>query len=247
MRNGAMWQTAPRTPGIWVRPSLVVALLVTALSSVGCFEVKQRLVLRDGAPGEFVTEIHLDLRAMAQMMVDMGEAADLELAQQDLREGFLADAGQIAEAPASMPPGVSWLGGTLDFEGDQVIMILRMGYEELVDLQQPMAMGAGLPQGAQMGDGEPILGPVTVTTKGRKVTFGGSPFGLLATKDEAEADAMKLMVEMLAGSKVVFELEAPDWKIKRSDAHEREGDVLRWTWDLAEAFENQEVSATFKR
>jgi len=224
------------------RIALWVALAATTLTAVGCFEVKQRLVLREGAPGEFVTEIRLDLRGMAQMMVDVGEAADLELALQDLRTDFETE--QMTEAPETMPAGVSWLGGSQKVEGDTAIVIFRVGFETLESLKQPVAVG--LPQGAgQAMDQEPMLGPLDMTTKGKKVMISGSPQGNLAEGEDAEA--MQMMIDMLPGAKMVFELHAPDWKVKKSDAHEQEGDILRWSWDLGTAVEGPEVNATFKR
>jgi len=231
-----------------------LALLLLPSLLLGCMELRLRLRLFDGGAGQFVMEFRVDLESMvrqgAQLAVSMGEEPKSEEELQQLVEEMRADLTSGGMQPkldtSDLPEGMEVADVTTGMDDDLDVVRIVLGFDSLDSLRQPVNPQTAANLGVPVGEGGSLLGGLEVTEKGKVVLVSGDPIGEPGTEAVSPED-LEMMRPLLEGLVIVYEIEAPDWKIKANNAHERESKVLRWRWDLDALAGDREIKAKFRR
>lgn len=214
-------------------PLLTRLFLLTTgvLALTGCFEFKERVTLNKKNAGVYALSIGMDLAPVVDML-SLGGDRDATLG--NVLDGT-KDLQEVVAEPEQLAPGLTWLGGNAGLEGEMLVMGMEVGFYSLDALRQPLSADATAP----------VL-RVPVTSKGKTLTFEGPLYAGLADAMDSSSEEMQ-MIKMAAGSMTfVFEIDAPNHKVKKHDADSHEGTVLRWSHTLDEFQAGAPITATLK-
>lgn len=209
-----------------------LVLAGTLLVLPGCFEITNRLVIQDAGSGTWSLTATADFAQ--SLPLSNGKISSVEQMRDALRERI----GPDPKLPVpAIPEGLSWEDGTIEVGESTATMTIVVDFRSLVDLRQPFNFTGG-PAGSQSA-----VGSLQSHEQGKKIAIEGSPtFALELKKTDREG-----LADSLDAKRMHFELVAPDWKIKKSDAHSRDGDVLRWSWSVLDLVDPPAISVLYKR
>lgn len=198
----------------------------------GCFELHETLKLNKDGSGDYTFSAKMDLAPIIDMVVSMDNTRSREEIRAELMDKQTESLPPI-EAPDDMSKGLTWLGGENKIDGDVMSVWIKVGFDQLSSLQQPVS--------GDEGDGLLRLKP---TFDGKKLSFSGL---IYEGVDEAGKDpGTTMMLGMAEGAKLTFEIDAPKRKAKTHNATRKEGSKLIWEYTLQQALESPKVEVQYK-
>jgi|GEM_PF-3731284 len=220
-------------------PLLIALLLLPAVLS-GCFHLKQKLILNADLSGElhltiaFPLDMVIEATAMAEGMEDPeAPARDREIIAAEVRANI--EAGKAPDGTPNesvdagdLPDGMTLLGQDFGLVGDNTELTIRLGFDHIDRLLE--ARELPIDDGKSLGE---LVGPITVTQKGRKLTLSGQPLQMgeltSGSMNKEEAD---MAAAMFGDGSFTFELQTP-MKVTKAGSGTVDGDTVRWTYDIA--------------
>ena len=229
----------------------VVVLSLAAALSTGCFDIQQSLTLERNLSGKAGFGMKIDMEPMVFFLATMqremagkkGAPTPEELAA--ARAEFVSSnkkqptdyEAEKRELASKLPPGVTLLDGSFT-EGDLSFgMNLLFGFDDLAKLaaiEFPKAKGGKGPGGEPGNPIESPFGGLKIVDEGATVLITGPPQNPAASgKAQAppDAEAQKMIGELLKGLNVAFRITAP-FEVIQHNAHRKEGNTLVWQYDL---------------
>jgi hypothetical protein len=148
-----------------------------------------------------------------------------------LADDFLKSMQEDGKRPGEeVAPGVVLGEPSIDFDDQEMTVVVGFSFDHIDKLdaiRQEMSSASD--------DGPPGFGgDLDIAYKGRRMDLAGDPLGLAELKKLVDGEDGAMAGMMLADSTYVWEL-VTDLKIKKNNATERDGNVLRWKYSFEDA------------
>lgn len=231
----------------------IAVLVITVLT--GCFEVRERLRIEPDESGTYTLMIGIDMSGMLDLAGPPG-SEERKAAVANMADG----PSEPLDAGDDLPEGITFAGGGTRMDGEKLVVEASFGFADLEALQKPTRvldhMGSGDTgplSSAKDGEPRPLL-RVPMTRKGKKIhiqgeLYDGPPDDLPETPAEGEEvpPEMAGMVEMMNSIQFVFEVETVKHKVKKHDADEVDGKVLRWKHGIQDLKKGATIDLTLQK